>query len=112
MFKKFFHRLFNKKEKEFPYINPYFTTYIDELLMNKNLRKYDTKFFVPFKRSKIEEAIKVLVDDKIELKLKPWDFEKMGISEEQLKEITERLIEDITADLDRELITGRKSSDK
>jgi hypothetical protein len=112
MFKKFFRKLFHKKEKESLYINPYFTTYIDESLTNKNLRKYDTKLFVPFKQSKIDKAIKVLADDKIELKLKPWDFEKMGISEEQLKEITERLIEDITADLDRELITGRKSSDK
>jgi len=111
MFKKFFRGLFHKKEKESLYINPYFTTYIDESLTNKNLRKYDTKLFVPFKQSKIGKTVKILTNNKIEIKLKPWDFEKMGISEEQLKEITERLIDNITADLNRELITGRKSSD-
>jgi hypothetical protein len=35
----------------------------------------------------------------------------MGISEEQLKKIQKQLIEDIIVDLDREFITGRKSSD-
>jgi translation initiation factor IF-1 len=112
MFKKFFRRLFHKKEKESLYINPYFTTYIDESLTNKNLRKYDSKALLKaFKKSKINKTVKILANDKIEIKLKPWDFEKMGISEEQLKKIQKQLIEDIIVDLDREFITGRKSSD-
>jgi translation initiation factor IF-1 len=111
MFKKLFCRLFHKKKKS-TYINPCFTTYVDESLTNKNLRKYDSKALLKaFKKSKIGKTVKILANDKIEIKLKPWDFEKMGISEEQLKEIQKRLIENIMVDFDRQFITGRKSSD-
>lgn len=104
-------KLFCKKKKYHPF--PVFYFYNEAAQPNRNYRKYDQKAlldsFKRFRKTKVGKAIEIISNSKIKLTLAPKEFEDLGLSDELLKEITKKLTEDIIADINRELITGRKS---